>query len=360
MTTLAQAHTTMSKIHCLHVISAREWGGGESYVYNLAKYAIENGDSISLVTDSRASIITAHFQTVLQPVTLRLDIASIPQNIYKLCHLIKTKKITHLCYHSGKVALTCVLAARLARVPCIFFKHNITSGKTDLYHRYIIEHLEAVVCVSDTVRQQYSHNLPDVFIKKFHTILTGVPIHSVVENQQQDSILRIGYAGRIVQNKGIEVLLKAFLIANIPNAELLIAGDTSSPYCAFLKQRYESSKIHFIGLQDDMDSFYRSLNIFIAPSIVPEAFGLSICEAMSYGLPVISTTSGAQKELINNGINGILVSPGIVSELCDAMQELVFNKLKRTTLGKNASTTVSQRFSFPIFYQKIMSLLSSL
>ena len=91
--------------------------------------------------------------------------------------------------------------------------------------------------------------------------------------------VRIGYAGRIVQNKGINVLLEA--VQKLPiSLDLVIAGNYNSPYGERIIAKFSGSRIHFVGEMEDFGEFYRNIDIFVAPSIVPEAFGLSICEAM--------------------------------------------------------------------------------
>lgn len=64
-----------------------------------------------------------------------------------------------------------------------------------------------------------------------------------------------------------------------------------------------------------MEKFYKSINLFILPSVVKEAFGLFLCEAMYCGVTVNTTDSGAPREIIEDGVDGYIIKSGSVEEL---------------------------------------------
>lgn len=351
--------TTNSAKHHLHIVSAKTWGGGESYVFNLAKHAIDHGESITILTDSRYPEIGKRFRKICQPVELSLSFSSLISNVVKILGILQKRKISTINYHSGKVALLAVLTGIFSKVPCVFFKHNISKGKDDLYHNFLMKNLAAVVCVSKTVKDAVLEGVPSKFSPKIHQVYTGISLPSSTPAHDVSDRIRVGYAGRIVQNKGIEVLLQAFQQLS-GNFELFIAGNSNSDYGKELQSRFNEPHIHFIGEQSDLSRFYQSIDIFVAPSIVPEAFGLSICEAMSYGLPVITTTSGAQSELIHNGINGVLISPNNIAELKNSILKLATDKQLQMSIGKNARSHVQSTFTMNHFYSHLSQIYDSL
>ncbi len=171
--------------------------------------------------------------------------------------------------------------------------------------------------------------------------------------------LRIGYAGRIVPNKGVEVLLKAFQQLG-DDFELFVAGHCDTDYGRDLQSRYDDTRIHFLGELDGMSRFYRSIDLLVAPSIVPKAFGLSICEAMSYELPVVTTTSGAQSEIIQDGVNGFLIRPDDVNELKKTLETVSQDVRLLRTVGQNARRRIESAFTMDHFYTKLNRLYDSL
>ena len=352
--------TTKITKHHLHIVSAKTWGGGESYVFNLAKYAIEQGDDITIITDSRYPEIGLRFREITEPVELSFSFYSIVLNIFKFLRLLKNRNVSTINYHSGKVALLAVLTSILSKIPCVFFKHNISRGKNDFYHNFLMKNLAAVVCVSKTVKDAVIEGISEKYVSKIHMVYTGISLPSNIQKKENSSNrTRIGYAGRIVQNKGVEVLLKA--CQELPeNYDLFIAGNSNSDYGNELQSRFNESRIHFIGEQTNLSHFYQSIDIFVAPSIVPEAFGLAICEAMSYGLPVITTTSGAQAELIENGTHGLLIRPNTVDELKANLQRLGLDKKLQNTMGQNARIRVQSMFTMDCFYSNLTQIYHSL
>ena len=81
---------------------------------------------------------------------------------------------------------------------------------------------------------------------------------------------------------------------------------------AFISDMFTGAEIY---CQKDMELYYKKLNLFVLPSVVKEAFGLVLCEAMYCGIPIITTDSGAQSEIITNKVDGIIVRNGDIDEL---------------------------------------------
>ena len=351
--------STNNHQHHLHIVSAKTWGGGESYVFNLAKHAIANGDSITIITDSRYPQIAQRFSDITQPIEIPLSFGLTIPNILKIHRILKSSQISTINYHSGKVALLSVLVSILSKVPCVFFKHNISLGKNDFYHNFLMRHLAGVICVSNTVKDAVIRGIPKMYAPKVHLVYTGISLPENTQKNEASNRIRIGYAGRIVQNKGVEVLLQACQQLS-EDVDLFVAGNCNSVYGKELQSKYAEPHIHFIGEQTDLSHFYQSIEIFVAPSIVPEAFGLAICEAMSYGLPVITTTSGAQSELIQNGVDGLLICPNNVEELIENLQKLAQDKNLRNSMGQNAKERVESTFTMDHFYSNLTKFYRSL
>lgn len=347
--------------HQLHIVSAKTWGGAETYVYNLAKHAVEHGENIVIVTDGRYPEIARRFNEIASPITFTFSFELQLLNAVKLVRILKKYKVSTINYHSGKVALLAVVTSILSKVPCVFFKHNISLGKQDFYHRFLLDHLAAVICVSNAVYTAELQGIPRKFHPKVHTLYTGIPLPEpeVVKRKKSQRRVRVGYAGRIVQNKGIEILLK--VCHQFPNSlDLLIAGDCSSEYACGLKKKYGEENIHFLGEKKNLAHFYQDIDIFVAPSVVPEAFGLSMCEAMSFGVPVIATTSGAQAELIQDGVSGLLIRPSDEGELRRSLLRLSEDENLREQIGVYARRRIEEMFTIDRFYAELNYIYRSI
>jgi glycosyltransferase involved in cell wall biosynthesis len=102
-------------------------------------------------------------------------------------------------------------------------------------------------------------------------------------------------------------------------------------------------------------------DIFVFPSLY-EGFGLPPLEAMACGLPVVASNVCAIPEAVDNGLNGILVQPGSVRDLSEAICCLLGDLNLRKKIGDNAIKTVLERFDWNVngikiveVYQKILN-----
>jgi len=141
--------------------------------------------------------------------------------------------------------------------------------------------------------------------------------------------LRLLYVGRLVYYKGLEVLLRALAAAPDPRPwRLTVVGD--GPLRGDLEQIAASlglnGDVGFRGSVDDdeLRRAYASHDVFVLPSVSrAEAFGLAMLEAMSNGMPVVSTELDTGTSWVNaDGVSGLVVAPGDVAALGQALDRL--------------------------------------
>lgn len=148
----------------------------------------------------------------------------------------------------------------------------------------------------------------------------------------------IGFTGRLVHEKGIDYLIKAFGMVkqSLPNAKLVIAGDDKvaggsvKKELVKLAEKYNGD-ILFPGFLDDacLMEFYSLCDVFVLPSVETlESFGMVQIEAMMCGTPVIATTLPGVTVPIDRSGMGILVPPKDTDTLAKAIVEILTNKNK--------------------------------
>ena len=118
--------------------------------------------------------------------------------------------------------------------------------------------------------------------------------------------------------------------------------------------------VKFIGVGeqiDDMEKFYRSIDVLVAPSIVKESFGLVLCEAIYCGLPVIATNSGAQREIITQKQYGTVVDNLNADSLAEAISETYKNKERN---GSKGEIYISRNFNIEITAKKLIEVYEHL
>ena len=169
---------------------------------------------------------------------------------------------------------------------------------------------------------------------------------------------RILFVGRLMEVKGVDILIKAFSkflkIDSLSDYALDIVGD--GPELDSLQQlsRQEQveEKITFHGSKQksEIAGFYRNADLFVLPSRTTalgekEGLGLVVLEAMMSGVPVIGTNCGGIKETIEHGKTGIIVPENDVNALHLAMVDLIQDVGKREQFSHHAHAEVARKYS---------------
>lgn len=154
-------------------------------------------------------------------------------------------------------------------------------------------------------------------------------------------------AAYLLPEKGVDVLVRACgLIADL-TWRLLIVGD--GPELEHLRQLAAESgiadRVEFTGLRDDVAGLMREADVFIHPAIWEEAFGLTITEAMASGCATIASRIGGIPEIIEEGVSGLLVTPGSPDDCGRALRILLTDPERRRQMGRAARERVLQRFT---------------
>jgi glycosyltransferase involved in cell wall biosynthesis len=162
-------------------------------------------------------------------------------------------------------------------------------------------------------------------------------------------LLTIGCAARLVEGKGIDVLIRAFAgtLAREEAARLRIAGNgpTRPRMERLAGELGVSHLVEFIGWSSDMPAFWRSCDIAAMPSDgAVESFGMAAVEAMASARPVVATANGALPELVADGATGSIVPRGDAEALGAALLALARDPHRRQTTGAAARTRCEQLF----------------
>ncbi|MFT4111050.1 glycosyltransferase family 4 protein [Propionicimonas sp.] len=167
-------------------------------------------------------------------------------------------------------------------------------------------------------------------------------------------VLRVLSLSRLYEWKGIHILVEAAALLGAwglaDRFVFTIAGDeifgSTDDYANRLRRRAAeiNAEITFAGHLDDVRPLLASHDVLAHCSITPEAFGQVIPQAMAYGLAVIATRHGGPLEIISDGQDGILVSPGDPVELAQTLADLLQAPERVRSIGQRA-TASANRFS---------------
>lgn len=165
--------------------------------------------------------------------------------------------------------------------------------------------------------------------------------------------LIIGFTGRIAREKDLPTLFKAFKLVKkqIP-CKLLIVGKGIKSYDKLIK---EDKDIISPGSVNNVESYLKAMDIFVLPSLT-ETSSLATMEAMSTGLPCITTNTGIMRYEINNWENGIKFQFGNEKSLAGKIIRLLKNENLRVNMGVNARKTM-RKYSWTKTTKKLIKAL---
>ena len=163
----------------------------------------------------------------------------------------------------------------------------------------------------------------------------------------------VAFAGRLSPEKGIDTLLAA--AAALPDCPVRLAG--SGPLINQTAAQ-ASANVRLLGQleTDELTELYRAARFVVLPSKTFEMCPLVILEAMSNGLPVITSRIGAQGELVRDGVTGMLFEPGDSQDLARKMRELWDNPQRCREMGQAAFAFSAENFGEDIYYRRLTSI----
>jgi GalNAc-alpha-(1->4)-GalNAc-alpha-(1->3)-diNAcBac-PP-undecaprenol alpha-1,4-N-acetyl-D-galactosaminyltransferase len=226
-------------------------------------------------------------------------------------------------------------------------------GISEFLRKYFYRKADGIIAQSEFAKS--------VLIKKSGAVNIHV-IHNPVKRIVKLSCplkKRIVTVGRLEQVKGHEYLVRAFAQLTQKDWELSIVGDGSlrAKLESLTKELGVYNRVIFHGHLNDFRLQLSEAQIFVLPSL-NEGFPNALLEAMSLPIACIASDTffGYPHEIIENGVNGILVKPGDVEELKEAIDNLILNDKLRLQIGAN-SIEVRDKFEFETIANKYLNLI---
>ncbi|EMD29135.1 glycosyltransferase family 4 protein [Amycolatopsis azurea] len=166
------------------------------------------------------------------------------------------------------------------------------------------------------------------------------------------------FLGRITAEKGVGLLMRAWdllVAAGGPLPPLVIAG-TGPMQDEVARWADGRDDVRYVGLQSKeecRDLIARS-NAVIAPSEWLEAFGLVVVEAMAAGVPTVASAHGAFRELVEDGVTGLLHEPGNPEALAARLREIVGDAERNQEMGWAARLVYEQEFTPKVGLERLV------
>lgn len=368
------------------IISSLKAGGAERVISNMASWWAERGQIVTLITFSTNESDFYRLDRRVERVAVNLEsdsnsiFGAVLGNIHRILVLrkaIRDSKPDVVISFVEKMNVLVLAAARRLGASVIISERTVPSayniGKVwSKSRRMMYPYARWVVVQSEEVRKWVERNIPLCAQK---TVIIPNPVRSedlmigeVPKRQLHDIIgkgdfCRVAVAmGRLCHEKGFDLLLRAFSEVSITydNWRLVIIGEGEElgKLVRLAAELEITSKVFFTGRLDNPAMLLRQADMFILSSRF-EGFPNALLEAMACGLPVISfSCPGGVREIVRDGVDGILVFPEDWHKLSVAIKRLMGDDTLRSGLSMRA-TEVIERFSMTNVMSKWDNLLRS-
>ena len=239
------------------------------------------------------------------------------------------------------MSLNCKSAALVATYHT-YSTNRLTHGTANLFGaRRRMRRLHARIAVSEaaswTARRFYGG--------RYSVIANGVEVPAggpPVKVGAAAGKLKLVFVGQAVERKGLPVLLSAFEgLRDYVDAELTIIGATADDVEPLL---IDPRGVTVAGLVDDAEKqrLLAEADLLVAPSLGGESFGMVLTEAFAAGTSVVASEIAGYRDVVDDGVNGLLVPHGDPLALAEALRELALEPARRADLSAGAAASAAQ------------------
>lgn len=348
-----------------------EVGGAQRAATELANYLVHNNiDVYILLMFKREVYYTLDPKvTLIEPRNIRFKtgrLLYLPYLLYYLRSNIKKINpdvvfclgyIMFLLYASLNLKNKVIISRRCNPLRPRFYANKVANKAYDILHYLVRARVDGVIAQTERAAEYYTNRyscdvivIPNI-LRKINPINTNIVREKIIVN-----------VGRCVIEKGQHYLLKAFSQLDRSDWELWIIGD--GPLKLELEELSRELKINdrvsFLGFRTDVDSMLAKCEIF-AFSSISEGYPNALIEAMGNGLAVVShDCDNGPSDIINHGVNGLLVPVGDTELFKDKIVSLIDNKDLRKKLQNNAKAVLESNNSCRIslrylqFFEKVV------
>ncbi len=202
---------------------------------------------------------------------------------------------------------------------------------------------------------EYSRREQRLNKKKSICIHNGIKIGEPIVKEKVCQPLKVVYCSRLEESKGIRQIIEAFKQINNEKAELHVLGTGSLE--SWVREN-ASTSVKCWGFRKDVDSFYRESDAMILMSEY-ENCPISVLEAMSYSLPIITSGAGGIAEQVKDGYNGVITerTPEAIRK---AVLQLANDPTKCLEMGKKAFAVCKSDFDISKKVEEIHYILDKI
>ena len=340
----------------LHISRTMDIGGAEKIVYQLATDLKEEFENVYVASTGGLWEEELNKNGIKHHKILDVESKSpktLATNFNTLRKIIKENKIDIIHTHHRMAAFYARLLMYIfPKVKHIYTAHNIFDNKIKMY-KYSVKGAK-VIAVGEGVSNHLKKDL-SVDSSIIYNAIPENNIRTTVREIVDHTKIKIGFIGRLSEQKGLAYLIDAIKLIEKENIHLFIAGDGD------LKERLLvqvqalglDDKITFLGYREDTTEIINSCDFMVMPSLY-EGLPLTLIEYFQNGKTVVGTTIPGIQEVVVHEVSGLLVKPGDALSLSKEIQRLSTDVDLRSKLEEQTHKIYGEKFSYNNFISKYL------
>ncbi len=290
------------------------------------------------------------------------NLSGFPAAISVLGHELRHGGYDVVHVHEPNVPVVSWYGVEASRAPVVGTFHTYSTGRLAsgiaanvLGARRLYSKLSARIAVSEAARWTAER----FYGGRYRIVPNGVDLSLARPDHDRprtDEELRLLFVGRAEGRKGLPILLRAFEAlrsANVP-ARLTIAGATPQEVEPLL---LEPEGVEIVGRVSEEEKWrlLGEADLLVAPSLGGESFGMVLTEAFASGTPVVASDIAGYRDVVRDGVDGLLVPMGKPVELGEALAALALDPQRRGELAV-AARERAERFAWPRVTAEVMDV----
>lgn len=320
-------------MNILHLVPALESGGVETGTIDLAVSLKKLGHAVTVISNGgplTKELASGGVSHVRLPVHKKSPFTVLV--VPRIASIIKKNHINIIHASSRVPAWVGFLASKLTGVPFVTSCHGFYSKH---FLSSVMGRGKLVMVISKTIgeRMVEAFGVPR---EKIRLVYRGVDLAKYTycpdKYEGKKDLFRVINIGRLTPIKGQHEFIKAMkrVSEKVGRLEAWIVGGLQkgkSSYAAGLRETVESlgleNCVKFLGLKNDVPELLKKCDLLILSTNVPEGFGRTIIEAGAVGTACCGSNVGGIREIIDDGVTGLLFSPGNDVSMADAVTKML-------------------------------------